>query len=1514
MQLLVHLEVPPELGHDLDVSIDVEFDERVSTIGWLSAAAAGISEPSLLSAMSLVVRRTGQILDANATVGDSDVVSGDSLLLIPTTWLRDDGTSPVELPVKPVVTIDVLSGPDAGALIPLLPGRYVIGRGESATIRLADPKVLDHHVVLSVFPDGRIGLTPVIVPAPQFTKQERDARQKEYREQLKQRQRDFKLGLVADINVVAPDDEITVQPTTLVDGAPLVGDRLVDLDELIVVAETAFTIQPGLVQAPRDRFGNVLHNRTPYHPVAVSKRELKALAQAPSRPEKQRFRVTIIVAPLMMAAFAVLVYGRPIMALLGIGSLVAAIWAWMDDRRHGKGKFRQDAKAWREKLASYVAEINQSLQSETSERLRSAPDAWECANRALYRQSRLWERDTSHHDVLQLRVGTGNVESRVVAKIGDGGEERLREQGEAQIAHFGICKGAPICLNLVETAIVGIEGESERSEQMAASLIVQAATLHSPEELVIAVVGEGGRQANLHWTKWLPHTRSVTSPIEGLHHASGPTAGRDLIGRVMRTASARIDQKQRARDKPLAPQILVVIHELANVDPVVLASFLDAAPSAGMSVIWIGANRSQLPHQCTATVSLGSSGTNGIVRFVDLERASLLVDAECMTHEHATQVALALAPIRDTSAAGAANSIPRSVPALQNLELRPPTAERVISHWKQTPPGTLAINLGQTSDGPFVFDLIEHGPHGLIAGTSGAGKSELLQSMVLALASRYEPNRLNFLFVDYKGGAAVQDFRELPHAVGFVTDLDQRLSLRALTSLRAELKRREHLLDGRAKDVVELERLFPDLTPPRLLIVIDEFATLVKEVPDFVSGVVDVAQRGRSLGIHLILATQRPTGAVNDNILANTNLRIALRVLDSSDSSSVIGSGEAAQIPTPLKGRGFARLGPSDLIAFQTAYSGAVYVPSSTGRQVGIGAFDFGRTIRFETLSLGASPGTSAEADEITELQAGVAAIVESGHKLGQDNQRKPWLDVLPEVLGLEAVVNATKAQDDFDPARCVVLGLEDHPADQTQPPMIIDLEDDSGMLIIGSGGSGKTTALINVAASLAMRCTPDAVWIYALDHGGRRLGVLSSLPHVGAVIASDELERTTRLISLLSDQVARRTRFIADAGFGTLSELNHSLGTSQRVPRIIVLIDNWQSLASTFEGLRLGMSPKRGDDWLDDLKQVVIDGRPVGVHLIIAGPSETGIATMLKGALGTTVQLRQSGDAQWGKLATQIAELQPGQGLRGDTEVQLGVVGGEPSALAMTEALETLGKQMSRSERSAPRVGVLPAQLAVADLQLKQIESTTLRVLFGASDTMVQPDGFDLANGHAVIAGPRRRGKSTALSSCVRALRASYGDRVKIVGLLSSEPSDTIDKILDGWACHDNATDAQTMLDQIAATATPSVVVIDDAEGVAPSLASQLDLMARSVKPGSPRLIVTCDTATFKSAFNRPAWITETIKSGQGVVLGPDAGDATLLGASSTWVTVRPGLSFGPGRGVLVRDGISVVFQVCGA
>lgn len=243
--------------------------------------------------------------------------------------------------------------------------------------------------------------------------------------------------------------------------------------------------------------------------------------------------------------------------------------------------------------------------------------------------------------------------------------------------------------------------------------------------------------------------------------------------------------------------------------------------------------------------------------------------------------------------------------------------------------------IGIAADGPFTLDIRRDGPHALVAGTTGAGKSELLQTIIASLAVANRPDALNFVLIDYKGGSAFMDCARLPHTVGMVSDLDAHLTERALASLAAELKRREEILfETGTKDIEDYNdtrRLRPGLEPmARLVLIIDEFASLVAELPDFIAGLVDIARRGRSLGVHLILATQRPAGVVSQDIRANTNLRIALRVTDSTESTDVIEAPDAGAIAKSTPGRAYVRSGAQSLVAVQSARIG--------GRRPSIGA------------------------------------------------------------------------------------------------------------------------------------------------------------------------------------------------------------------------------------------------------------------------------------------------------------------------------------------------------------------------------------------------------------------------------------------------------------------------------------------------------------------------------------------------------------------------------------------------
>ena len=433
----------------------------------------------------------------------------------------------------------------------------------------------------------------------------------------------------------------------------------------------------------------------------------------------------------------------------------------------------------------------------------------------------------------------------------------------------------------------------------------------------------------------------------------------------------------------------------------------------------------------------------------------------------------------------------------------------------------LRVPVGMQSGAPFVLDLRQDGPHALVAGTTGAGKSEFLQALIVGLATMHSPERVTFLLVDYKGGAAFKECVNLPHTVGMVTDLDRNEVRRALISLNAELHHRELLLQkADAKDLMEMERKGHPDTPPSLLIVVDEFAALAKEIPEFVDGVVDVALRGRSLGLHLVLATQRPAGVITGQIRANTNLRIALRMAADDESADVVGSPVAAAIERRLPGRAVARIGPQELVPFQSAYVGGhtladVQPPMARVRLFG---FDHDTAIAEERRVV--VPAGSPERPAATRRQPPRRVRAVRG------------ADAAPAVAAV-----ARRQLRARPPARVDATTWRSCSASVTSRPASCSRSPTSGPTpTAGCSCSARAAPARRspCAASPSAPASPPRpagipVEVHAIDFAGRGLDVLEALPHVGSVIAGDDTERVTRLLRTLRERIDQRAVAFAE-------------------------------------------------------------------------------------------------------------------------------------------------------------------------------------------------------------------------------------------------------------------------------------------------------------------------------------------------------------------------------------------------
>ena len=618
---------------------------------------------------------------------------------------------------------------------------------------------------------------------------------------------------------------------------------------------------------------------------------------------------------------------------------------------------------------------------------------------------------------------------------------------------------------------------------------------------------------------------------------------------------------------------------------------------------------------------------------------------------------------------------------------------------------TLAV-IGESYDGPFAIDITRDGPHGLVAGTTGSGKSELLQTFVASLAAANRPDAMTFVLIDYKGGSAFKDCARLPHTVGMVSDLDGHLTERALASLSAELKRREEiLLARRGEGHRRLQRhpaAKPRLEPlPRLILIIDEFASLVAELPDFVTGLVGIAQRGRSLGVHLILATQRPAGVVSADIRANTNLRIALRVTDKNESSDVIDVPDAAWISKSTPGRCYVRSGASGPVGVQSSRIG--------GRRPGKRAMarapikvlpvpwqGLGRPLPEIKEAVAEDDGTME-----TDLSVLVDAIAGAARKVGCGPQPSPWLPPLPDSITLNDLP-FVPGETDGEVAP-VPFGIMDVPARQAREPMTLDLTGGGHIVVAGAARTGRSTVLRTIAGSIAARESASDVHIYAIDCGTGSLLPLSGLPHCGAVVTRDQTDRVERLIGKLRGEIGRRQQLLAASGFASLAEQRASTADpGQRLPWMVLMLDWWEGFFAAYEKYDYGRL-------IDALLQLLREGAAVGLRAVV-----TTDRMAMMGQVGTVfertmvLRLNDPGDAMFAGIPERSMPTNqpPGrimiEGQPDPLEVQIALLDADTSGPAQVAALRALGEASLRRHGSPTgaqrplRVDTLPSRITL--------------------------------------------------------------------------------------------------------------------------------------------------------------------------------------------------------------------------
>ncbi|MFB4305915.1 FtsK/SpoIIIE domain-containing protein [Actinomadura sp. GTD37] len=1374
-----------------------------------------------------------------------------------------------------LVEVRVAGGPAAGSVHRLGLGTCTIGSGRDVDVTLDDPSVPARSLRLTV---GRE-------------------------------------------SVEVEPSAMTMQGSAVLDGTPLGAKTAWPMGAMLSVGGSVLTLAPSA--APDTHLeplpeGGLAFNRPPRLHPAQSIRRL----EVPKRPERNPRERLRLFGALLFSAFGLVMafaLGQWWWALFALAWPVMTVGEWIGDRMHGRKSYKKALQEYHRKSGRFDGEMERLRRADESERRAVHPDPAEVLLTATGPRGRLWERRRDDSDVLHLRLGLADLPARIEL-TGEPGE--LRAPAARQV---------PVALPLADLGVIGLTGPRHASRGLARWLVAQAAVLHSPRDLAVVVLAADQRAGDeWNWVRWLPHCEPRegedcvalvgTDPESAAHRVTELAIRLTERRRAAQTESSFFGQGNRGGSVPY--NVLIVLDGARALRRIPgMPMLLSRGAEHGLYAICVDDEERLLPEECQAVAEWEPQAPSLIrLQGRGLEAFGPVL-ADQVSATWTDRVARALAPVRDVSREDAEDSIPADVRLLDVLGMPDPTAEHILQSWSRTGGRTTRVPIGIGSGQPYKIDLRLDGPHGLIAGTTGAGKSELLQTLIASLAVANRPDEMTFVLIDYKGGAAFKDCARLPHTVGMVTDLDGHATERALESLAAELRRREEiLLEAGAKDIDDYNDLRPTApglpAMPRLVLVIDEFAAMVTELPDFVTGLVDIGRRGRSLGVHLILATQRPAGVVTADIRANTNLRIALRVTDPDESADVLDSPDAAQISKATPGRCYIRSGVSSPVAVQSARIG--------GRRPGNGAGATGPTVLpLPWQGLGhplPSPREAADDTTLaTDLGVLVQAIDEAARRAGTARQPSPWLQPLPEQIRLTPRTAAGGSVVDVPP---IPFGVTDLPAVQSREELALDLASGGHLYLAGSAQSGRSTALRTIAGSLAASCSPYDAHLYAIDCGANALLPLVSLPHCGAVVTRDQLGRCERLLTALTAEVARRQQLLAEAGFASLAEQRAAVAATDRLPWMVLLLDRWEGFLGAFEHYDYGRL-------VDQAIRLLREGAAVGLRAAFTG-DRSGLGGQISTVFDRRLLLRMADPNDYGYGGLQDkqvpAAMPPGRALEPAApgapprESQIGLLGDDPSGTSQVAVLQEIARTCVSRYGRLPRrqrplhVDELPVRVTYREAMSLDPEFTApspLWALVGVGGDTLAPVGVDLLNegpGFAV-AGPPRSGRSTTLRTIVHSLLdpAVGGGLVPVV--LVTPRRSPLRQLAEhpgvlGVLTSDSDPDDLT---RAIGDEHRYAVIVDDAE-----LLDETDLddalrdVLRTARDGEHAVVIGGTTADLGRGYR--GFLSDTRRSRSGVLLSidsPDDGD--LFGLRLP----RNAPLGGPtGRGLFVATGMTTQIQ----
>ena len=907
-------------------------------------------------------------------------------------------------------------------------------------------------------------------------------------------------------------------------------------------------------------------------------------------------------------------------SLLVSGAMMCGTLLWPTiSRRYEKKKRAQNEKERQAKYRRYIDERRQEIKDEMVNQknilIDNYPTTMECQNIILSKMTRLWERRIGDNDFLKVNLGIGSEEMDIEIKYPEEHFSIMEDDLVKVARELGQepknIDNVSIPLSLQENNVLGIVGNSFQTSTYMSQLILQLMTFHSYDDLKIVMLTNKDKAHNWEYLKILPHCFSNDKSIR--FYGENNDDYKEIFYYLDKELNDRTSTENKNPTKK--PQYLIITDNFKSVRNYdFIKRMLNLSNNLGFSMVILTKKITNIPDQCKSFVNIFQEKAELYLNKVNNKAKPFTIDLN--TKYNYYECAKTLANIHIDIESEVEGQLPKKIGFLQMYEAGKIEQLNASNRWKKNNPMlSLAAPVGIGKSGEkIVLDLHEkyHGPHGLIAGMTGSGKSEFIITFIVSMAINYHPYEVQFILIDYKGGGLTGAFEnntiglKLPHLVGTITNLDTNEIKRSLSSIESELKRRQRLFNiAREKsgestiDIYKYQKMYRegliDEPVSHLFIISDEFAELKKEQPEFMTQLISTARIGRSLGVHLILATQKPSGVVDPQIWSNTRFRVCLRVQDKSDSTEVIKRPDAAYLKQT--GRFYFQVGFDEIFVIgQAAWCGGQYFPSETIRKEIDSSINFidniGNVIKNVETKKQVEVGPS-QGEELINIVKYLDNIAKE-----ENIKCKPlWLAKIPDTIYVNDLMNKYKYQKEnfvINP----IIGEFDVPSMQQQYLLTLPLSKEGNALIYGSAGSGKENLVTTLLYSSMINYTPQEVNYYLVDFGSESLNMFKKSPIIGDILHVDDKDKLNNLYKMLNTIIEIRKKLF--------SEYNGDYDTyckksGKTVPSIVVIINNFEAYHETYA------------DYDDILTILSRDGSKYGVYFVLTVSTPNGLRFKLK-------------------------------------------------------------------------------------------------------------------------------------------------------------------------------------------------------------------------------------------------------------------------------------------------------------